>query len=155
VFFRQIMLFSCSVALVSGIALAQSQAALPRANFLSAIDGEFRKMDADKNGIVTRSEVVSFQRLVAVAESGARNRALFAQLDADRNGQISPAEFRALAPATTIDPQPLMTRYDTNRDGSVSQVEYRTVKLNRFDRIDGNQDGVVTAAEQRASGLEN
>jgi len=48
-----------------------------------------------------------------------------------------------------------MTRYDTNRDGSVSQVEYRTVKLNRFDRIDGNQDGVVTAAEQRASGLEN
>nr|WP_283938570.1 hypothetical protein [Sphingomonas alba] len=111
-------------------------------------------MDADKNGIVTRSEVADFQRLVSVAESGARNHALFTQLDADKNGQISPAEFRALTPATKIDPQPLLIRYDTNRDGGISQVEYRTVKLNRFDRVDGNQDGVVTAAEQQAAGLE-
>ena len=112
-------------------------------------------MDADKNGVLIRAEIVAFQRIVAVAESGKRNRALFAQLDKDANGQISPVEFAALNAPARIDPQPLLARYDSNRDGKVSQVEYRSVKLDRFDRIDADQNGIVTTLEQRASDLDN
>lgn len=134
-------------------AYAQAAAPIPRATFLTVMDAEFRKMDADKNGQVTKVEIEQFQRLQAVAESQARNRALFAQLDKDRNGQISAAEFAAVTPPPTVNAQPLIAQYDANRDGKVSQVEYRSVKLTRFDRIDADKDGIASLAEQRAAGL--
>ena len=143
------LLIACSASAVS----AQASQGLPRASFLTAIDGEFRKMDADKNGIVTRVEIEMFQRVVAVAEAGERNRALFEQLDSDKNGQVSQAEFRKLAAPPTVNAQPMLSRYDTNRDGKVGQIEYRTVKLTRFDQIDADKDGTITNAEQKAAGL--
>ena len=110
-------------------------------------------MDADKNGQVTRLEIEQFQRLQAVAEAGARNRVLFVQLDKDKNGQISPTEFMAVTPPATVDARPIISQYDANRDGSVSVVEYRSVKLSRFDGVDTDKDGIASIAEQRASGL--
>lgn len=127
---------------------------VPRAQYISVQDGEFRKMDANKDGQVTREEVEDFQRLTAVAESQARNRQLFTQLDADRNGQLSSAEFaKVAAPAPPVNGEPVVAQLDLNRDGKVSLVEYRTAKLASFDRIDSDKDGVVTVAEMRAAGV--
>lgn len=127
---------------------------IPRANFLADIDAEFRKMDADKNGLLTRVEIEQFQKLQAVAQSAARNSALFAQLDSDRNGQLSPAEFAKLSTPPEIQgAQSVLARMDGNRDGQISQVEYRTATLANFDRLDTDKDGVVTPAEMKAGGI--
>jgi len=134
-------------------ALAQGPAPIPRATFLTVMDGEFGKMDADKNGQVTRAEIEGFQRAMAVTEAGNRNRALFQQLDTDRNGQISPAEFAKVTPPADINARPLLAQYDADKNGQVSKIEYRAIKLQRFDRIDTDKDGVASVAEQRAAGL--
>ena len=57
------------------------------------MDGEFRKMDADKNGQLTRAEIEQFQTQQLAAQARARNKSLFGQLDKDKNGQLSQAEF--------------------------------------------------------------
>lgn len=146
-----------SVTLVwAAIVAAQPPASgdVPRAQYIAVQDGEFRKMDANKDGQVTKTEVEDFQRLTSVAESQARNRQLFAQLDADHNGQLSPAEFAKVeAPTPPVNGQPVIAQLDLNKDGKVSLVEYRTAKLASFDRIDTDKDGVVTVAEMRAAGV--
>ena len=118
------------------------------------MDAEFRKMDADKDNRVTRTEVQQFQQAVGLLEAQNRVRALFVRLDADRNGQLSAAEFArmAVAPAPAI-PAPVMSQADLNRDGSITLVEYRTAKLTNFDRMDADKDGIVSVAEMRAAGL--
>jgi len=128
--------------------------AVPRTDFLQTMDAEFRKMDANKNNVVTRAEIEQFQRAKGLAEAQARVRALFAQLDADKNGQLSAAEFgkMAVAPAPP-NAAPIMGQADLNRDGSITLVEYRTAKLANFDRMDTDKDGIVSAAEMRAAGL--
>ena len=47
---------------------------MPRATYITVQDGEFRKMDADKDGQVTRAEAEGFQRADAVARSAQRAR---------------------------------------------------------------------------------
>ena len=129
---------------------------IPRATFLANMDAEFRKMDADRNGIITRAEVERFQRAAAVLRAQARLRARFAELDSDRNGQISLAEFGRLQGAPpAANATPLLTRFDLNRDNSVSLVEYRTGTLANFDRLDVDKDGIVSAAEMKAGGIGN
>jgi Ca2+-binding EF-hand superfamily protein len=133
---------------------AQAAQSLPRAQFISDMDSEFRKMDADKNGQLTRAEIEQHQKLQAAALAQSRNRALFAQLDSDQNGQLSPAEFAKVAtPAPAANGQPMIARMDGNRDSQVSRVEHRTATLANFDRLDSDKDGIVTAAEMKAGGL--
>lgn len=92
--------------------------------------------------------------LQAVAQAQARNRALFVQLDTDRNGQISQAEFAALSPPPpTAGAQQMLTRMDSNRDSQISQVEYRASTLFNFDRLDANKDGYVSPDEMKAGGI--
>lgn len=127
---------------------------VPRSLYIVTMDQEFGKMDADKNGRVTRAEVEAFQRSSAVAQAGARSRALFAQLDTDRNGSLSPAEFaKGVSPTGQVNGQPLIAQLDTNRDGNISLIEHRAGKLAYFDKIDLDKDGVVTAAELKAAGV--
>ena len=138
-------------AMVAGQATAAS---IPRARFIADMDTQFRKMDADKNGQLTRIEIEQFQKLTAVAEAQARNRTLFAQLDTDKNGQISPAEFtRATTPSTTANAQPMLARMDGNRDSQINLIEHRTATLANFDRLDTDKNGVVTPAEMKAGGI--
>lgn len=141
------------LALLAGAALAQS-ADIPRTEYLSVQDREFQKMDADKNGQVSRAEAEAYQRASAVARARATNQALFAQLDRDRNGMLSPAEFAAVnAGASTVDGRPFITQLDSDKNGQVSLVEHRAGKLNYFDKIDLDKNGIVTAAEMRAAGV--
>ncbi len=127
---------------------------IPRAQFISDMDTEFRKMDADKNGLLTRIEIEQFQKLQAVATAQARNRGLFVRLDADRNGQLSPAEFaRLVQPPPASNAQPVLARMDGNKDQQVSLIEHRTATLANFDRLDTDKDGVVSAAEMKAGGI--
>lgn len=144
-------------AFVEGPAIGQQPAApgdVPRAEFLKVMDQEFGKMDADKNGKLTRVEIEQFQRAAAVADAARRNRTLFGQLDADRNGQISVAEFAKLAvPPASPNAAPVLGQTDLNKDQLVTLVEYRTAKLANFDHMDTDKNGVVSAAEMRAAGL--
>lgn len=127
---------------------------LSRATFLAEMDSQFRKMDADKNGQLTRTEIEQFQKLAAVADAEARNRQQFIQLDVDRNGQLSIAEFRKLVtPPPIANAGPMLGREDQNRDQQISLVEHRTATLANFDRIDADKDGIVTPAEMRAGGI--
>ena len=127
---------------------------LPRAQFIANMDGVFRKMDADKNGQLTKNEIEEYQKLQAVAQAQSRNRALFSQLDTDKNGQLSKTEFAKIAtPAPAASAQPILASRDLNRDGQISMVENRTATLANFDRLDSDKDGIVTAAEMKAAGI--
>jgi len=128
---------------------------LARATFLGSMDEEFRKSDANKDGAISRAELASYQQLAATAALEQRAREAFAAMDKDRNGQVSAGEFvRAnVGPAKKIDVAPMMTRLDSNRDQKVSLVEYRSLTLANFDRLDADKDGFLSPAEQRASGL--
>jgi Ca2+-binding EF-hand superfamily protein len=140
----------------SGAAIAQTalNTNVPRSNYIATMDGEFRKMDADKNGQVTRVEVEAFDRGAAVANARARAQATFNQLDADRNGQLNQAEFNRIVTGTpAVDGRPLINALDTNKDGRISLIEHRAGKLNRFDQIDLDKDGVVSAAEMKTAGV--
>lgn len=127
---------------------------ISRTAFIAQMDAQFGKMDADKNGQLTRAEIEQVQKLAAVAEAEARNRALFAELDKDGNKQLSAAEFAKLVtdppPANAA---PMLSREDGNRDGQVSLVEHRTATLANFDRIDTDKNGIVSVAEMRAGGV--
>lgn len=127
---------------------------IPRATFIQSMDSDFRKMDADKNNILTRKEIEDYQRAVSTVEAQRLNQALFAALDKDRNGSLSAKEFAGLR---MIVPQPnaapILSQTDANRDGQVTLIEYRAGKLQNFDRMDADKDGIVSVAEMRAAGL--
>lgn len=139
--------------LLAQAAAAPQELPLARASFINTMDGEFRKIDANKDGQLTRDEIEQFQRASAIAEVQARNRALFAQLDKDRNGQLSAAEFARmpLNPPRAV-AQGLL-RFDTSKDGRVSLLEHRTATLANFDRLDTDKDGLVSQAERKAGGV--
>lgn len=111
---------------------------------------EFKLADADKNGSVSEAEIAAIAPPARKAEAG---KAL-ARLDADKNGSISRAEFlgaiRAPKPGSVED---FLARFDGNKDGKVTKSEYVGPALSRFDGLDANKDGVVSAAEsQKAAG---
>jgi Ca2+-binding EF-hand superfamily protein len=127
---------------------------VPRAAFITAMDAEFRQMDADKNGIVTSKEMDSYRRVMAARAVDARRQALFTALDSDKNGSLSPVEFAKLPmDSSQASERSELPQTDLNHDGSISVVEYRTAKLANFDRMDTDKDGVVTVSEMKAAGV--
>lgn len=128
---------------------------IPRTLFLSNMDTQFRSMDSDRNGSLSRKELEDYQRAEAAAQAQARTRELFTRLDTDRNGVLTPAEFSKLITpnANAANAAPLLQRFDSNRDGTISLVEYRAGTLVNFDNLDTDKDGIVTAAEMKAGGI--
>ncbi|MCY7271959.1 MAG: hypothetical protein LH485_07925 [Sphingomonas bacterium] len=127
---------------------------VPRTQYIATMDGEFRKMDGDKNGQITRAEVETFERGAALGQARARAAAKFAELDTDRNGQISPVELNKLITGTpAVDGRPLIGKLDTNKDGQISLIEHRGGKLSYFDQIDRDKDGNVSVAEMKTAGV--
>jgi Ca2+-binding EF-hand superfamily protein len=150
------IILTLSAFAVSSASLAQGTASqpIPRAQFIAQMDSQFRAMDADKNGQLTRIEIEQYQSRSAIAAAKARNSAQFAELDVNRNGQLSPAEFAAMAaPAPAANAGPMLAREDSNRDSQISLVEHRSATLANFDRLDTDKDGVVTPTEMKAGGI--
>jgi hypothetical protein len=149
-----IALLSAAVATIAPAQAPVAPTPVPRTDFIASMDAEFRKMDADKNNIVTRAEAEGFLKATSILAAQQRNVALFQQLDADRNGQVSPAEFAKLVvPAPPVDAGPMFAQSDFNKDQQISLIEYRTGKLVNFDRMDADKDGIVSVAEMKAAGL--
>ena len=154
-------LMALSLAMTAFPAMAQrptpgpASAPLARATFIATMDAEYKKLDTNSDGMVTRQEIDAKQQRIAAAAVTQRARAIFSQLDTDRNGQVSAEEFiRAnLAQIKKVDGTGVMNRLDANRDQKVSGVEYRILTLTNFDRLDADRDGILTVAEQRAGGL--
>ena len=122
---------------------------LARADFVARLDEEFARMDSNHDDVLTLAEVEAAQRAGAQAEALRQNQAVFARLDRDRDGKLSPQEFATLAnldalPSTAAT---LIQRLDGNRDGRVTKVEHRAATQANYDRMDADRDGVLTAAE--------
>lgn len=123
---------------------------MPKATFLANVDKEFDAMDANKDKKLTKAEIEQFRTRAIANNRLQRNRALFMQLDTDKNGYLSPQEFEKIAgPMPTVNVQPLMDKIDSNRDQQVTQAEYRAGAIADFDRLDTNKDGVLSPAEAR------
>jgi Ca2+-binding EF-hand superfamily protein len=92
----------------------------------------FKAMDANGDGQVTRAE----------AEASAKAR--FADMDKYSDGKVTADE---LPSAGHWGGHRRAARADEDRDGSLSETEFVGRALARFDRLDEDGDGVVTAAE--------
>lgn len=88
---------------------------------------------------------------------------LFARLDTNKDGKISPDEFTAFRKQNAeVDAkasgkagkrgQRLFTRFDTDKDGALSRTEADALLAWRFKRMDTNNDGVLTLEELQAKG---
>ena len=138
---------------VSAPAFAQAGGgtdSVPRAKIVANAEAEFKRVDANKDGQMSRTEIETFQRTSTQARITARNKALFAELDSDKNGQINAAEFAKATPAPKVDASSVL-RVDTNKDGQVSLAEHRGATLDTFNKVDANKDGKITAAEVQAA----
>ncbi len=97
--------------------------------------GHFSKMDANEDGIVTASEM------------NARHEALVAAADANGDGGVSEEEMRAYRKAKR-DEMRAENNPDTNGDGVIDRAEFQASAEKRFDRLDKNDDGVLSEDEQ-------
>ncbi len=147
------MIFSSATLAAQGAPRTAANQPMSRAAFIATMDAEFGRLDANRDGAGTRAEVEASQRRIVAATAATRAAANFARIDTDRNGQLSLAEFtRATAAPGKTDSTAVMNRLDANRDSKVTLIEYRTLTLTTFDRLDTDKDGVLSVAEQRAGG---
>ena len=119
---------------------------ITRAKVVANAEAEFARVDANKDGQMSRTEIENIQRASITARVNDRNKAMFAELDGDKNGQLSPTEFANASPAPKPDAS-MVLRVDTNKDGQVSLAEHRGATIDTFAQIDANKDGMITAAE--------
>lgn len=150
---------------VAAPSLAQSQPAaqqaqpITKATFLQQVDAAFNAVDVNKDGFTDRNELESAQAkslATRKAQVIQGREAAFRELDKDKNGSLTMAEFNAVVAATPVpkaDATPFLSRLDANKDGKISLAENRSPATAQFDRADTNKDGSLSPAErQRAAG---
>lgn len=107
-----------------------------RAEVETKVARHFARMDADRDGFVTRAEAdaaAQAMRARVQQRMGQRGQrgSMFDRLDTNRDGVVTRAEAEAVHQARAerqarhagrIDA--LFTRFDTDRDGSISRVEF-------------------------------
>ena len=150
----RIRLLALPLVLAGTGAIAQQGASdnISRATFLSGIDAEFTQMDTNKDKKVTAAELEAHRRTTMTRRHQERVQAMFRQLDADKNGNLSQQEFaQAAGPLPSINVQPFMSRIDANKDSNLSQTEYRNGAAADFDKLDTNKDGSLSGAEAAAA----
>jgi len=132
------------------------QAAPTRAALTKNIDASFKANDTNGDGVLSAAELAAAegkgmqQRLKAVR---AKMDAEFTKLDTNKDGVLSREEFMAAAPQTAGTPNgaALVSQLDKNKDGKVTSDEFRAPILARFDKMDTNHDGVLSATERQAA----
>lgn len=98
--------------------------------------------DANNDGVVTRQEF------------DAQRATHFASLDADNNGQLTREEMRAGRQERRGRHGERggggfgLARADANEDGNITRDEFLARPIEHFDRLDANDDGVISAAER-------
>ncbi|MBB6522631.1 EF-hand domain-containing protein [Pseudoteredinibacter isoporae] len=119
-------------------------AATSQAYAFPGADERKEKLDLDGDGIITRTEIQ------------AAKSARFADMDTDKNGQLSQAELSAYGEAKKAEMQAKMfARLDGDSNGTVSLEEFidrrpgerEQVARNVFVLADVNQDGQLTQEE--------
>jgi Ca2+-binding EF-hand superfamily protein len=113
-------------------------AARPRQFLVRRIEAEFKALDADGDGKLTKAEVDAARgkpMLLLMADAnkdGVVTKEELAKAFAGRGNQVSDRVFAAL---------------DADKDGKISAAEWQAAGERRFARLDRNKDGVVTADE--------
>jgi hypothetical protein len=155
---------------------ARSPAAeVTRDQALARADERFQRMDANRDGRVTAEELraLGHARMAERSERRAERRAerqgqVFDRLDGNRDGQISREEFaqrRELrrGPGGRRGPRGMRGPRGgqmamrglggrlLGEDGVLTAAEFRQRALQRFERLDANRDGRVTAEERHAA----
>lgn len=138
----------------SGTAQSKGPQPVSRAVYMSRIDGGFSAIDANKDGFTDRAEIEAAETRALTnrkSQQLKQREAAFHQLDKDKNGSLSLAEFNAALAAQNNKPDvtAYIARLDTNKDGKVSMAESRTPAAARFDRMDSNKDGILSVDEQQ------
>jgi Ca2+-binding EF-hand superfamily protein len=130
---------------------------ITRAQISERLDTDYADLDADKNGKVDTAEINARLKKGAEADLEVIKKerdAAFAKFDTDNDGSITRAEFEAHAKLPTVrepDAKPFLNRFDANKDGAISKDEFRNPTLSNFKKLDTNNDGTLSVAEQSAA----
>lgn len=134
----------------------------------AALKARMARLDADRDGRITKAEAEGARARFSERRQerfGERGRDAFAIMDTDRNGQLSPEEFeagrqrmaerrherrgdrmarRGHAPGDRFD------RLDADNDGVISAAEMDRAAAERFAQMDADKDGAISADERPA-----
>lgn len=125
-----------------GLMLAACGSANAQQHDGSRIIQQLEKADANKDGSVSRAEFTAFRETQ------------FTRMDRNKDGVVTASDIprraaKRMPEGLSIDQ--LVKQLDANGDGKISQQEFVTGPTPAFDRVDANQDSVVTKAELDAA----
>lgn len=163
-----ISLAAAAIAIAGGSTFAYAQPKMggdfTRAQAQERATKMFERMDVNSDGVID------------AADREARMKQRFDKMDTDKNGSISFAEFSARPEwkgkrAEAGEPNdrgpregkrghhrmgrgghgPMGMMADTNKDGKITKAEFQAHALAKFDAMDTDKNGTVTAAERKAA----
>lgn len=123
---------------------------MSRTDLQAALERTFDAADSNHDGTLTADERAARMQ----ARRAAGRERLFAQLDADRNGSISKEEFNAARPGRFhrgSKGTAMRRPFAAGADKPIARSDFVKGGLARFDRLDTDHDGRISAAERNAA----